>query len=320
MKKILYVVHRYAPYPGGSENFVKNLAEETLRRGNEVAVFSGCHKGDQNGVRVTNNVSIFNEKWDLVVVHGGDVDVQNFVLYNIKNLPYPVLYLLIKPSESEICLRGMHDASWLGCGSTQDWNHVTKYKMRDKSVYVPFSINPSESIGREGFKKKYDIKTSKMFVSCGGFWPHKAMRELANLFEKANLSDTTLVLTGYDNSHNCMPTNSDKIKSLMLENRDDVLSAIREADLYIMHSYEEGFGLVLLEAIINETPWAARNIAGAEVLKSFGFTYNTDNELIDYIKTFCRPSDDKILTAKQHVLDNHSSKNTVDSILEILKK
>jgi len=36
MKKILYVVHRYAPYPGGSENYVRDMAEETLRRGHDV--------------------------------------------------------------------------------------------------------------------------------------------------------------------------------------------------------------------------------------------------------------------------------------------
>jgi len=40
MKKILYVVHRYAPYPGGSENYVRDMAEETLRRGHDVTVFT----------------------------------------------------------------------------------------------------------------------------------------------------------------------------------------------------------------------------------------------------------------------------------------
>ena len=72
-KRILYVVHRYAPFPGGSENYVRDMAEETLFRGHEVAVFAGEHKGDHNGIRVTTDTAIFGEKWDLVVVHGGDV-------------------------------------------------------------------------------------------------------------------------------------------------------------------------------------------------------------------------------------------------------
>lgn len=318
MKKILYVVHRYAPYPGGSENLIRDLAEETLKRDNYVAVFAGQHMGDWNGVRVTSDSSIFNEKWDMVVVHGGDVNVQNLVLNNIKKLPYPVLYLLIKPSESEICLKGLRDAQWLGCGSNQDWQHVHKYNVTHKSVYIPFSINEKASLGENGFKKKYGINTSKMFLSCGGFWPHKAMKELAFLFENLNIPDTTLVLTGYDNSYNFMPNETANIKPFLIENRSEVLSAIREADLYIMHSFEEGFGLVLLESMINGTPWAARNIAGASVLKKFGFTYETNLELSAYLKSFSRPSEEIILDAKNYAIENHSTKKAVDSILSLI--
>lgn len=318
MKKILYVVHRYAPYPGGSENLVRDLAEETLSRGNHVGVFTGEHKGNWNGVRVSSDVSIFNETWDLIVVHGGDVGIQNLVLNNIQRLPYPVLYLLIKPSESEICMKGLRDARWLGCGSNQDWNHVKKHNVEQKSVYIPFSINQKESLGKEGFKKKYNIKTSRMFLSCGGFWPHKAMRELSSLFEKLNIPDTTLVLTGYDNSYNFMPSETHTIKPFLIENRTDVLSAIREADLYIMHSFEEGFGLVLLESMLNETPWVARNIAGANFLDQFGMIYDSDEELMTYLKSFTEISNEKIVAAKNHVLGGHLAKHAVDSILKLV--
>ena len=51
----MYVVHRYAPYPGGSENYVRDMAEETLKRGYDVTVFAGDHAGDINGVKVTSN-------------------------------------------------------------------------------------------------------------------------------------------------------------------------------------------------------------------------------------------------------------------------
>lgn len=318
MKKILYVVHRYVPYPGGSENHTRDLAEETLRRGHHVAIFTGEHKGDWNGVRVTSEISIFNEHWDLVVIHGGDVGVQNLILHNIKNLPYPVLYYLIKPSESSICMQGLRDAKWIGCGSPQDWDHVKKHNVLNKSVNIPFTINESYSTGVSGFREKYGIKTKRMFLSCGGFWRHKGMNELSKLFESLDIPDTTLVLTGYDNRSNNMPKETEKVKPFMIENRQDVISAIREADLYIMHSFEEGFGLVLLESMLNRTPWAARNIAGANMMKEFGFTYDTDLELTNYLKNFDKISEEKIDSAHEYVTLNHLTKNAVDSILKLI--
>jgi len=72
MKRLLFVVHRYAPYPGGSENYVRDMAEECVSRGHEVWVFTGEHKGDLNGVRVTSDANILGQIFDLIIVHGGD--------------------------------------------------------------------------------------------------------------------------------------------------------------------------------------------------------------------------------------------------------
>ena len=87
--RILFAVHRYAPYPGGSEYNVQRTAEEMVSRGIEVTVVAGEHKGDLNGVTVTSSVN--PNDFDLVVIHGGDVSVQNLFLQNIKNFKTPVL-------------------------------------------------------------------------------------------------------------------------------------------------------------------------------------------------------------------------------------
>jgi glycosyltransferase involved in cell wall biosynthesis len=157
-----------------------------------------------------------------------------------------------------------------------------------------------------------------MFLSCGGYWPNKAMKELAVLFESANLNNSVLVTTGYDNRMNLMPVESKHVKPLLLDDRADVLSAIYDADCLLMHSYQEGFGLVLLEAMLNQTPWIARNIAGAELMKNHGQTYNTDEELIQKLKTFNR-SDFDIKTAYDYVSSNHLISNTVNDILSTIK-
>lgn len=317
-KRILYVVHRYAPFPGGSENYVRDMAEETLSRGHEVWVLAGEHKGDLNGVRLTSDYNVLQEKWDLIVVHGGDVNVQDSVLFNSEFIKSPILYLIILPSNSPTCVRGLKGCTYLGCSTKADWEHLMRNGVYNKGVVVRHGIDDKISKGKEGFKKKYGIKTSRMFVSCGGYWHNKAMKELAEVFNKAEIPDTTLVLTGYDNRFGIMPEESEFVKPLMIESRDDVLSAIMEADLYILHSYSEGFGLVLLESMYNNTQWAARKIAGADTMSNYGFTYTTDGELINYIKSFV-PNSDRKKEAYEYVVSERLIKNTVDDILQVIR-
>jgi glycosyltransferase involved in cell wall biosynthesis len=318
MARILYVVHRYAPYPGGSENYVRDMAEETLSRGHEVCVFTGEHKGDWNGVRVTDLVNTLNEKWDLIVVHGGDVGVQDFVLRHAKDIQSPILFMLIVPSMSQTYLNAIQDVKYVGCSTIEDWDYVNDRGVVEKSVQISHGIDPKISTGTKGFREKYGITTKYMILSCGGYWPNKAMRELVEAFDKVGRDDITLVLTGYDNRHGIKPEDSKNVKALMIDDRDEVLSAIADADLYIMHSHKEGFGLVLLESMLNKTPWASRNIAGAKLLKEFGFTYDNDDELVTYLKDFNGVPNTQIEDAYSIVVINHLIKNTVDDILRLL--
>jgi glycosyltransferase involved in cell wall biosynthesis len=311
-------VHRYAPYPGGSENYVRDMAEETLSRGHEVCVFTGEHKGDWNGVRVTDLVNTLNEKWDLIVVHGGDVGVQDFVLRHAKDIESPILFMLIVPSMSQTYLNAIQDVKYVGCSTIEDWDYVNDRGVVEKSVQISHGIDPKISTGTKGFREKYGITTKYMVLSCGGYWPNKAMRELVEAFDKVGRDDITLVLTGYDNRHGIKPEDSKNVKALMIDDRDEVLSAIADADIYIMHSHKEGFGLVLLESMLNKTPWASRNIAGAKLLKEFGFTYDNDDELVTYLKDFNGVPNTQIEDAYSIVVINHLIKNTVDDILRLL--
>jgi glycosyltransferase involved in cell wall biosynthesis len=316
--KICYVVHRYAPFPGGSENYVRDMAEETLKRGHEVAVFAGEHKGDLNGVRVSSDAQILLEKWDLIVVHGGDVGLQNFVLQNAKNIPSPIMYMLILPSNNPIPVQALKDVKYIACSTNADWDHVEKYGVKDKAVQVNHGIDFRSSLGTFGFREKYRIKQTKMFLSCGGYWPNKAMGELSDMFNDMKLEDSVLVLTGYDNRNNLMPKETEYVKPFLIDDRADVMSAIKESDLYILHSYSEGFGLVLLESMLNNTPWAARHIAGAASMHNNGFTYTTNEELKNYLQNYQGVDFDKRVHNMGFVMDNHLISNTVDGILSVV--
>lgn len=317
-RRILFVVHRYAPYPGGSENYVRDMAEETRSRGHYVAVFAGEHKGDLNGVVVTSEPMILKDKWDLIVVHGGDVGIQNYVLEHADQLGGPVLYMLIMPSNSNVCVGALHRVAYIGCSTLADWRHVQEWKAQDRAVRVRHGINPATSVGRPGFRDLYGIRTPYMFLSSGGYWPNKAFDELIGVFNDAKRTDATLVLTGYDNRFGLMPQETEFVRPFLFKNRQDMLDALLDADLYILNSYSEGFGLVLLESMLNMTPWVGREIAGAELMREYGTTYKTPKELQIYLQLYRGTTSTHLLEAQKYVVSTHLVKHTVSDILRIL--
>lgn len=318
-RRLCFVVHRYAPFPGGSENYVRDMAEEAYARGHQVAVFAGEHMGNLNGIRVSSDPAILLEPWDLIVVHGGDVGIQNLVLAHADRLGGPVLYLLILPSNSTECVSALHRVRFIGCSTLADWRHVEAYGAQARAVRVRHGINPAASVGHPGFIKEHNIRTRYMFLSSGGFWPNKAFDELIGIFNDTGRKDTTLVLTGYDNRNGLMREDTEFVKSFLLNKRDDMLSALMDADLYILNSYSEGFGLVLLESMLNMTPWAGREIAGAELMREFGFTYKTPKELQIYLQLFMGGTPGHLLEAQKYVISTHMVKHTVSDILRVLQ-
>jgi glycosyltransferase involved in cell wall biosynthesis len=156
-----------------------------------------------------------------------------------------------------------------------------------------------------------------MFLSAGGYWPNKAFDELVGIFEDSHRDDATLVLTGYDNRFGLMPKNTRFIRPFILNAREHMLSALQDADLYILNSYSEGFGLVLLEAMLNRTPWVGRNIAGAELMREYGHTYQTPEELRTYLKLFRGVPQTNLLQAEHYVMTTHLIGNTVSDILRV---
>lgn len=312
--KICYVCHRYAPYPGGTEYYVQQMAEETLKRGHDVTVFTSTHMGDLNGVKVTN---IFEDIYDLIVVHGSDVGNQDYIHSLSEEIQSKVLYQIIKPSDNYLSVHGLLNHQYLAWSTEEDLNHIKKYNQEHKAVNVRHGLNAKTTIvNKTNFKEKYNIKTERMFVSAGGFYPHKGMIELSECFEQCNFNDTTLVLLGYSNGS--IPTpKTDKVKIFLGLEHNDILNAISEANLYIMNSYEEGFGLVLIEAMMNKTPWLARNIAGAKLMNKYGYTFNNQNELIQNMKYFMR-DDELIENAFEYVMNNHTIEHTVNDIEAIL--
>ena len=309
MSKLLYVVHRYAPFPGGSEYYVQNMAEESLLRGHKVTVLAHEHQGDLTGVKVTNDYQILGLEWDLIIVHGGDVISQNIVHVNAYNIKSPVLYMIIKPSDSIACRHGLKYHEFLGYSTSMDIDHIKSHGQISKARRVRHGVVAQDTIIQDPlFKDKKNI-----YVSAGGFYPHKAMIPLAEAFEKSNLPGE-LHLYGYGQGP--MPAQSARVKTFFGKTKKEVLMAIASANAYIMNSYEEGFGLVLLESMLNKTPWYARNIAGAKDMSKYGRTYETESKLMAML---AEPQLDFIdNNPYNYAMANHTIVQTVNDIEDII--
>lgn len=308
--RLLFVVHRYAPFPGGSEYYVQNMAEEMLKRKHDVTVLAHEHQGDYNDVIVSNDYNtILNQKWDLIIVHGGDVISQNIIHTNAHLIQSPILYMIVKPSESEVCLKGLRDSKFLGYSTSMDLEHLRKHGVLEKGRRVRHGIVPHKY-----YRPRDTDKT--IFVSAGGFWPHKAMGPLVAAFLKAKIPNAELHLYGYGEK-SLMPMESKDVKCFFGKDKTEVLLSISAADAYIMNSYEEGFGLVLLESMMNKTPWYARNIAGAKDMCYYGITYETEEELMKLLRDHKR-DEKKIKNAYEYVMANHTIQDTCNDIEDVL--
>lgn len=320
--KICYVSHRYYPYPGGTEYYVQNLAEETLRQGHDVTVLTQFHKGDQNGVKVVSDPHILvREQFDLVVVHGSGVAMQDHVLG--MSVASPVMFMIIRPENAPQIFPAMNNANFIACSTPTDWRFVKKYRQEHKAVQVNHSISPDEEVS-----DRFD-NASSYVVSVGGFWSHKGHKELSEAWRLRK----NLIMTGYHKDPAAFPdVNATAWQSVyMIEDKKDVLSAIKNADLLIVNSKYEGFGLTLLEAMWLGTPWASTPVAGAEVLSDYGFIYNNLDELQDWIAKndwvedngqteFKTGLSTKVHPdAKDFVRENHLTQKTVEQILSVVK-
>ena len=276
------------------------------------------HQGNLNGVWVTSDQSVLDNRWDLIVVHGAE-KYQYTTLMNLRSFSNPILFLPIELQHHGVDkLKTIFSrVKYIGYSTNEELKLLERTLFMPKVEHVRHGINAITSKGVSGFKKKYGINTKKMFLSSGGFWNHKNMQNLIDIFQQADIEDTTLVLTGYHIGNNCenLTFDSNKVRVLVLDDRNDVMSAMVDADLYILNSYKEGFGLVLLESMLNELPWASRNTPGALDMAKFGFVYREDQDLLSYLKTYEKP--DTSVGLKE-IMDNRLIKNTVDDIISII--
>ena len=317
VRNIAFVVHRYYPFPGGSETTVRAMAETVASRGHNVTVWAPTNQGNQNGVFVTDDPNyLFNK--DLIIMHGVGPGPQNFIAENLNKINSPLMYMIIKPEETPIHLKAAQGCKWVAASTLEDYEFVDRYNLRNKTINYRYGLLKSTIYGEKTFREKYNLPKDKtMFLSCGGYWAHKGMDELVNTFNSVKPDNAFLVTTGYHDI-NSKPKDSDVVFNLMLEDKKDVLNAMADANYYILNSYEEGFGLVLLESMFNKLPWIARNIAAAKMFNNKGLVYDNNDQLKEYLKNI-KNYNFNIEDNYHYVQNNHTAEVMVDDLLKVLQ-
>lgn len=317
--RLLFAVHRAYPYPGGSEYYVQNMAAEAAKRGYDVTVLAHEVKPlTPNLVKTTNEYQVLNESWDLIIVHGGDVITQNVVLLNSHLIGSPILYLIIKPSESNICMHGLKHADYLGYSTSIDINHIRKHGCLDRARRVRHGI-PVTEIPEIGSHSRSSNRFNIM--SAGGFSPHKGMKELAEGFSQYSTdSNIHLHLFGYMDEWNA-PVETSNIHVHKNYDQEHVHKFLAyNADAYVMNSFEEGFGLVLLESMLYCVPWYARaNVGAVNDLREYGNVYGSIQELMEMMKQNRRKDElSRLVDSQEFLMSNHRIEHTVDDIEDVL--
>ena len=146
-------------------------------------------------------------------------------------------------------------------------------KMKNtKCVYIP---NVIDSIPKYQKKKKVNYK----LISVGRLSPEKGFDDLIDIISMIKNSIPDIGLDIYGDGL-LFDTYNEKIKSLNLEkniklkgfcNHNEIMKNLKDYDLYVMTSFTESFGLVLIEAMSRSVPCIAFDSAnGAKTLLSNG--------------------------------------------------
>jgi len=150
---------------------------------------------------------------------------------------------------------------------------------REKITILPDGVNLHEY--REppprGFREKHGVKAKYMLLYAGGFYDNKGVPLLVEAASKMK-SDVELLLVGKDPAAGSTLAESKAlaqklgapVRFLGVIDRKDLVQAFHEADLFLMGSRFEGYGIVLLETMAARVPFVSTPAGAAPDLATKG--------------------------------------------------
>lgn len=317
--RLLLTAHRLHPHVGGTEIAVDQLATHFAARGHDVTVATSQEPGalareHWHGYNIRRyphtRVGQFRippreyrellrrEPYDIVHLHGQRVWSTDFQYPSLARSLSPVVFTAHGFAQWHRRRKPFIDAAYYRVVLPRALAHtaaVTALTQAEKEDLLGWGVpaekisvigdgyDPAEFVALpSGFRERYEI-SGPFLLYAGGFYPNKRVDRLV---EAAAGLDATLVALGADadatraNVERLAAEKGVRLRALGRIPREEVLAAYREADLFLLGSDFEGFGLVLLEAMAAGLPFlstpcgAAPDLAatgGGEVADASGF-------------------------------------------------
>ena len=146
--------------------------------------------------------------------------------------------------------------------------HDYKTILEKSKQDIKFSSNTTANVSENILKKLLDMDYIK-FINIGRFSPEKGHKRLINAFEKfynEHTNSILIIIGGYGKTYNEL---CDYIKKLncrynviLIRNIDNPFPILKKCDLFILSSFYEALGLVLLEANTLGIPCFSTDVKG----------------------------------------------------------
>lgn len=228
--KILHTVQGYYPHIGGSEELVRKISEELVKRGHDVTVFTSYHRNRNfttyNGVKIKQ----YDIKGNLIRgIKGKDIqkyihdviysDFDIMMNYAAQSWHFDLLFQIIDKIKFAKILAPVGYSELKNPKFQTYFQHLPfilkKYDhiiyhsalYQDKIFGVEHAINnytiiPNFADEKEflknniDFKKKYQIKTKYLFINVSNHYRDKGHSFVIEAFRKACIKDATLIIIG----------------------------------------------------------------------------------------------------------------------------
>jgi len=303
--RILHTVQMYYPHVGGSEEVVKQLSERLVRRGHHVTVATGFDPRRDfttlNGVEVrqfrvlgssVRGIQGEAEAFQRFVLEGDfDVVVNYAAQIWSTDLVFPLLDRIRGAKILVPCgYSGLFDPVYQRYFETLP-GILRKY---DRVVHLSDNYRDAEFSRRHGlqnstvignaageeeflptsasFRAKHGIRTRYLVVTVANHYHGKGHNHLLRWFVQLGRTDVTLAIIGKMTDGGCWNDCVRAGKSIpgvvFFEDlpREEVVAALKEADLFWFGSEIECFPLVILEAMAAGIPWLSMDVGNVAEL------------------------------------------------------
>ncbi|HEX4996834.1 MAG TPA: glycosyltransferase [Terriglobia bacterium] len=303
--RILHTVQTYHPQVGGSEEVIRQISERLVQRGHHVTVATGFHPDRSfsrlNGVevrqfRVSGNRAlgiegeaeayqqfVLNGDFDVIVNYAGQIWSSDLVFPLLDRIraarvfvPCGYSALFAAPYnayfEALPSILAKYDRVVHLSGNYRDARFSRKHGLTNSVVIGNGAAEEEFDRPSPSFRDKYGIHTPRLVITVANHFHGKGHNHLLRWFRELGRDDVTLAIIGARVEGGCWSECVQAAASL--ENvvffdelpREDVVSALKDADLFWFGSDVECFPLVILEAMAAKAPWLSTNVGNVAEL------------------------------------------------------